>query len=250
MPGRSLGVFVTVEWSPTAVALVIGASLLARSLAVQLSVDVGFQRRFSGSQRRSHRRLRVIRTIPPDETSTRRWSGVCAPFRSFAGVGLSTVFEPFGAAAVGGSVFLIGGDGRTRPRKAESGPGRTCERAVSSDYLNTLGVSMVAGRPFTEDDVAGAQRVVLVSERLAEAWWPGTSAVGRRIRFPGSENEADPWRTVVGVVADVRWQGAAARESTTLYLPLAQHVRRHRRDVPGRAVERRFPAESRRVCKP
>ena len=95
--------------------------------------------------------------------------------------------------------------------------------AVSSDYLNTLGVSMVAGRPFTEDDVAGAQRVVLVSERLAEAWWPGTSAVGRRIRFPGSENEADPWRRVVGVVADVRWQGPAS-EGTTLYLPLAQHI--------------------------
>ena len=81
---------------------------------------------------------------------------------------------------------------------------------------------MVAGRPSTEDDVAGAQRVALVSERLAEAWWPGTGAVGR-IRFPGSENEADPWRTVVGVVADVRWQGPAS-EGTTLYLPLAQHV--------------------------
>ena len=42
-------------------------------------------------------------------------------------------------------------------------------------------------------------------------------------RFPGSENEADPWRTVIGVVADVRWQGPAS-EGTTLYLPLAQHV--------------------------
>ena len=94
--------------------------------------------------------------------------------------------------------------------------------AVNADYLSTLGVSIVAGRPFTEADVSGAQRVALVSQRLAETWWPSASAVGQRIRFPGSERETDPWRTVVGVVADVRWQGPAS-EGTTLYLPVAQH---------------------------
>ena len=70
--------------------------------------------------------------------------------------------------------------------------------------------------------MSGARRVALVSQRLAETWWPSASAVGQRIRFPGSERETDPWRTVVGVVADVRWQGPAS-EGTTLYLPVAQH---------------------------
>ena len=40
--------------------------------------------------------------------------------------------------------------------------------------------------------------------------------------FPGSEGEADPWWTVVGVVAGVRWQGPTS-EGTTLYVPMAQH---------------------------
>ena len=82
---------------------------------------------------------------------------------------------------------------------------------------------IIAGRPFTESDVSGAQRVVLISQRLAETWWPDETAVGQRIALPGSERDTDPWRTVVGVVADVRWQGPAS-EGTTLYLPLAQHV--------------------------
>ena len=219
LPGRSLGVFVTVEVA-AAVALVIGAALLARSLAVQLSVDVGFS-----ADQRVAAEVAPSPARHPNDTARldfytaleRRLRGL--PF--IRAVGLSSVFEPFGTPARG-SVFLIEG----RPNPATEGgewPWADLRTAVSSDYLNTLGVSMAAGRPFTEDDVAGAQRVVLVSERLAEAWWPGTSAVGRRIRFPGSENEADPWRTVVGVVADVRWQGPAS-EGTTLYLPIAQHV--------------------------
>ena len=220
MPGRSLGVFVTVEVA-AAVTLVIGAALLARSLAVQLSVDVGF----SADQRVAAEVAPSPARYPNDTARLGFYTTLERRLRALPfvrAVGLSTVFEPFGAAAVGGSVFLIEG----RPNPATEGgewPWADLRTAVSSDYLNTLGVSMVAGRPFTEDDVEGAQRVVLVSERLAEAWWPGTSAVGRRIRFPGSENEADPWRTVVGVVADVRWQGPAS-EGTTLYLPQGQHV--------------------------
>ena len=137
-------------------------------------------------------------------------------------VGLSTVFEPFGAG-FGFSVFTIEG----RPNPATEGgewPSTDLRTAVSADYLTALGVPIVEGRAFTEADSSGAQRVVLVSRRLAETWWPGETAVGRRIQFPGSQGDADPWRTVVGVVADVRWQGPAGEQGTTLYLPLAQHL--------------------------
>ena len=188
---------------------------------MQLSVDVGF----SADQRVAAEVAPSPARHPHETARLDFYTALERRLRALPfvrGAGLSTVFEPFGAAAVGGSVFLIEG----RPNPATEGgewPWADLRTAVSSDYLNTLGVSMVAGRHFTEDDVEGAQRVVLVSDRLAEAWWPGTSAVGRRIRFPGSENEADPWRTVVGIVADVRWQGPAS-EGTTLYLPLAQHV--------------------------
>ena len=141
------------------------------------------------------------------------------PFVS--GVGLSTVFQPFGA--VGGvSVFRIEG----RPNPATEGgewPLADLRTAVSAEYLRTLEVPIIAGRPFSEAEVSGAERVVLISQQLAETWWPDGTAVGQRIAFPGSERDADPWWTVVGVVADVRWQGPAS-EGTTLYVPLAQQV--------------------------
>ena len=219
-PTRVLGLFVAAEVA-AAVTLVIGAALLARSLAVQIGIDLGF----------TADRLAAAEVAP----SPVRHPNAAAQLGFYANlerrlralpfvqsVGLSSVFQPFGPAAVGGSVFMIEG----RPDPATEGgewPWADLRTAVSADYLGTLGVSIVGGRPFTEDDANGAQRVVLVSQRLAETWWPGTDPVGQRIRFPGSEREADPWRTVVGVVADVRWQGPSS-EGTTLYLPMEQHI--------------------------
>ena len=219
-PTRVLGLFVAAEVA-AAVTLVIGAALLVRSLAVQVGIDIGFtaDRLVAAEVAPSPARH------PNDAAQLGFYANLERRLRALPfvqGVGLSSVFQPFGAAAVGGSVFMIEG----RPDPATEGgewPWADLRTAVSAGYLGTLGVSIVAGRPFTEEDANGAQRVVLVSQRLAETWWPGTDPVGQRIRFPGSEREADPWRTVVGVVADVRWQGPAS-DGTTLYLPLEQHA--------------------------
>ena len=167
MPGRSLGVFVTVEVA-AAVTLVIGAALLARSLSGQLSVDVGF----SADQRVAAEVAPSTARHPNDTARLDFYTALERRLRALPfvrGVGLSTVFEPFGAAAVGGSVFLIEG----RPNPATEGgewPWADLRTAVSSDYLNTLGVSMVAGRPFTEDDV----------ELARNGWCSSASASPRR----------------------------------------------------------------------
>ena len=215
---RRLGTLVTVEIA-AAVMLVIGAALLARSLAERMSIDLGF----------AADQLVVAEVAPSparhpsdalrlDFYANLERRLIALPF--VRGVGLATVYAPFGAGG-GGSVFKIEG----RPDPATEGgdwPWADLRTAVSADYLRTLGVSIVEGRPFSVADAGSAQRVVLVSQRLASSWWPGTTAVGRRIRFPGSEGEADPWWTVVGVVADVRWQGPTS-EGTTLYVPMAQY---------------------------
>ena len=217
--GRRLGIFVTAEIA-AAVMLVISAALLARSLAVQVGVDVGFTADRLVAAEVAPSPLRH----PNDAVRLDFYANLERRLRALpfvSGVGLSTVFQPFGAVG-SGSVFMIEG----RPNPATEGgewPWADLRTAVNADYLRTLEVSMIAGRPFTEADVSGARRVVLISQRLAETWWPNATAVGQRIAFPGSERDSDPWRTVVGVVADVRWQGPAS-EGTTLYVPLAQQV--------------------------
>jgi predicted permease len=74
---------------------------------------------------------------------------------------------------------------------------------VSADYFRTIGVPLIAGRFFTGDDRVDTQPVVLINHSLAERYWPGESAVGKRITFSSQPKERD-WFMVAGVVGDVK----------------------------------------------
>jgi len=92
-------------------------------------------------------------------------------------------------------------------------------RAVGEDYFRTLGTPVLQGRAFNARDAADSAPVAIVSESLARRYWPGESAVGKRIkpRIPGSS-----WCQVVGVVADVRHWGADVTIEPTAYYPYTQ----------------------------
>lgn len=75
---------------------------------------------------------------------------------------------------------------------------------VMPGYFATLGVPIVAGRDFTENDSLDAPPVIIISQRLAETLFPGESAVGQKIRF-GINQEYDPWSTVIGVAGNMRF---------------------------------------------
>ncbi|HEU5209923.1 MAG TPA: ABC transporter permease [Longimicrobiales bacterium] len=85
---------------------------------------------------------------------------------------------------------------------------------TSLDYLETMGIGLVAGRGFEAPDEAGAP-AVLVNERLVDVFFPGQDPIGRRIRPFGSDQL--PWFTVVGVVRDVKQGGIAEETGTELY---------------------------------
>jgi predicted permease len=92
-------------------------------------------------------------------------------------------------------------------------------RAVDGDYFRTLQIPLLQGRAFGEQDTATSSPVAIVSESLARKYWPGESAVGKRIkpRFAGSM-----WCVVVGVEADVRHWGANVVVEPTAYYPYTQ----------------------------
>jgi len=96
--------------------------------------------------------------------------------------------------------------------------------AVSPRYFQTLGVRLVAGRLFTEDDTFDKPRVVILSERTAAQYWPNESAIGRRLKFPGPTSDTNQWMQVVGVVNDVGFPGTLAEPYTRLeaFMPIAQ----------------------------
>jgi len=86
-------------------------------------------------------------------------------------------------------------------------------RIVSADYFRSMGVRLMQGRPFSEQDGVSAPRVAVINEAMAREYWPAGDAVGRRIRLglQYGRREAflnlapdDPTLTIVGVVSDVR----------------------------------------------
>ncbi|MHB1168173.1 MAG: ABC transporter permease [Longimicrobiales bacterium] len=85
---------------------------------------------------------------------------------------------------------------------------------TSLDYLETMGVAVVAGRGFEPSDEAGGG-VVLINERLAGVFYPGEYPIGRRIRPFGDDSL--PWFTIIGVVRDVKQGGIAEQTGTELY---------------------------------
>lgn len=72
---------------------------------------------------------------------------------------------------------------------------------TDGDYLRAMGIPLIEGRYFTEDDRAGAPLVVLVNQSMAQHCWPGQQALGKRIHV-GNPKKGYPWATVVGVVGN------------------------------------------------
>jgi predicted permease len=90
-------------------------------------------------------------------------------------------------------------------------------RPVTPSYFDTLAIPLHEGRRFEETDREDAPGVVIINEVAARTYWPGSDPVGQRLQIDGP-----PWRTVVGVVGDVRHEGLDAEWKPELYLPFAQ----------------------------
>jgi putative ABC transport system permease protein len=89
-------------------------------------------------------------------------------------------------------------------------------RFVTPAYYPALGIPILHGRGFREEDRSSAERPVILSESLARKLFPsGEDPLGKSFRF-GSQNE---WRTIVGVAGDVKNNGLAAPADPEFYLP-------------------------------
>lgn len=93
---------------------------------------------------------------------------------------------------------------------------------VLNNYLDVMGIPVVAGRGFESRYRSGTPPVAIVSETTARRFWPGEPAIGRHLRiFDDSIASIE----IVGVAADVRHEGLAAAVAPTLYLPAFQSRR-------------------------
>jgi putative ABC transport system permease protein len=95
-------------------------------------------------------------------------------------------------------------------------------RSVSPGYFSSMQIPLLAGRDFTAQDDGSAPPVVVVSESLAQRYWPGQDPIGRRLRIGGPTSQR-PWMSVVGVVGTLReTQDENLTWPDAWYLPYAQ----------------------------
>jgi predicted permease len=120
-----------------------------------------------------------------------------------------------------GGSFPITLDGRPAPPPSEVGRDVANGRAVSADYLSTLGVPLLRGRHFDERDSPEAPRSVLINETLARQHWPDRDPIGARLKLGGGGSDF-PWFTVIGVVGDIRQTRLDAAPAPEIYFSFEQ----------------------------
>jgi predicted permease len=92
---------------------------------------------------------------------------------------------------------------------------------VSEGMFAALGARPLAGREFGRLDTAGSQPVAIVNQSLARKMWPHEDPIGKRLRLARSKTP-DIWRTVVGVMPDLRLYGSTDKKPQGFFLPVTQ----------------------------
>jgi putative ABC transport system permease protein len=114
------------------------------------------------------------------------------------------------------------------------GPENAIFRIVSPGYFGSMGVRLVQGRTFSEQDGANAPRTAVINEAMARQYWPAGDAIGRRIRLGAQYGRREAFAslspddtplTIVGVVSDVKQiREIDAPVRAELYVPLDQQA--------------------------
>ena len=105
--------------------------------------------------------------------------------------------------------------------------------AIDGDYFRALGIPLIAGRRFNENDRADSPLVVIVNQSMAAHSWPGQNPLGKRMHV-GNPKKGLPWATVVGVVGDTRVSSLEDKATDGWYAPARQPAILYGKDETGR----------------
>jgi putative ABC transport system permease protein len=235
---RSLLVVAEVALSLT---LLVGAGLMIKSFVRLQGVDPGFE-----PEHVLTAEIGLPRAKYPDGQKVAAFHDqllarlAALPGVVAAGLGSSL---PLGGTNADTS-FFIDGQPPLEPRDRP----HTHPRTITPDYFRAMGMRMVEGRAFTEQEHEQAPRVAIVSETMARRFWPAQTALGKRVAldyeamkfFPDRPPQFDlaaGMREIVGVVRDVRHEGLETEPQPEMYVPDRQRPEREMNLVIRAAID-------------
>lgn len=177
-----------------ALALLVSAALMIRSLVALGSVDTGF----------ATDRLLTLRASLPEQrypSDTER-----ASFVQRAVDEITTLPGVRSASAVS-VIPLIGNNGNSsvtiegHPVQDPADKVMVGAEVATPDYLETMGIPLLEGRDFGRLDRADTGGVIIINRHMARHFWPEQSAIGKRLKFGGADADT-PWLEVIGVMGD------------------------------------------------
>ena len=208
---RTRSAFVIVEVA-LALVLLVGAGLLLRSFVRLLDRSPGFdasrtitmrislpQARYGGDGQRAQFLDRFFQQV--DALPGVQASGAIS-FLPLTGLGAAT------------SMQIVG-----QPVPPQGQEPVTDVRVITHGYLKTMGVPLLKGRLFNEQDASDAKGRVVINETMALKHWPGEDPIGKRVRIAWDSLEDE----VIGVVGDVRHSGLDGEIRPMTYWPYARN---------------------------
>jgi putative ABC transport system permease protein len=196
--------------------LLAGAGLLVKSLLHLQRVEPGFD----------PQNLLVMNLSPPhsqkylkDEQRAQLYQSTLEQIAQIPGVESAAASSGPPLAGFGLNFpFFVEGREAAADDKQEAYYG-----SVSPGYFRTLGITLVAGREFTERDSKDAPPVAVINETMARRFFAGEEAVGRRIRIKHYMMDEPVSHEVVGVARDTKQMSLGAEVGVEMYVPHLQY---------------------------
>jgi len=195
----------------TAIVLLGGAGLLARSFHRLLAVDPGFR-----SENVLLADLRLSGGRYSDDASREQFQEeLLDRLQRDPAVGQAAlVSAPPLSMAPQIWTWIVGSE------PEDEQPPTTSRVYASPGYFGVAGISLVAGRLFDASDREGAALVTVINQAMAQRHWPGQNPIGQRFRLGLRDS---PPLEIVGVVSDIRQYGMRYGAYPAAFLPIAQH---------------------------
>ncbi len=212
--GNRVRSFLVIAEFAVSLVLLIGAGLLINSFLRLRNLDPGFRTD-------NLLTMKVVLPEPKYREQSKRsafYTDVVNRIEALPGVKSAAVTTNLPLYRQGNSIGITI-EGRPAPL-----PGQEiiiATRIVSPKFFETMGTSLLKGRPLSDQDKADTPNVVVISEGMASRYWPGEDPIGKRLAGGRVESPED-WFQIVGVVNDVRQFQLDAEPKPQMYLSYEQ----------------------------